>query len=315
MDDKQREHFQLTQLGGVIHAMGTNSQACLRPCLECGLYTGGYCETLAQAKAGPKGTWQGGTCFAAEVYPWRKGMDAKEKWTAGQRTPLCTSCEIRYGACRACRGVSGCTPPYKGSPIPVPGCSDGVYDADTLKGPLPVSQSSVRQGVPNGVVFPVQEGLGSRPTPTHANPTRRTSPVEVKNDALRKRKTTARDAPQGSAQPGDTTTDNEWAWNEELAWNEIADWEFRRTIEAWPEGTLPHEDQLRMIYANWLQERPHMAPTPEPTDALELALTVAKQLETGPVLGGPTGTTIYWPTGPHDWPIRTSERPTGPHDS
>ena len=72
----------------------------LRPCSDCGLRTGNFCETRRQKN---NERWQGGVCLAAVTVP-------SEKWAKDQRTPLCTSCEEKYGACRFCRGVIGCAP-------------------------------------------------------------------------------------------------------------------------------------------------------------------------------------------------------------
>ena len=73
----------------------------LRPCVDCGLLTGNFCETMAQAG---HAEWQGGVCLAADRVP-------TEVWASGQRTPLCSRCEDQHGACRFCRRVHSCTPP------------------------------------------------------------------------------------------------------------------------------------------------------------------------------------------------------------
>ena len=73
----------------------------LQPCVDCGRVTGNFCETtLQQGHA----LWQGGSCFVADHV---RGSD----WAPNQRTPLCTECEERHGACRFCRKVHSCTPP------------------------------------------------------------------------------------------------------------------------------------------------------------------------------------------------------------
>ena len=72
----------------------------LRPCSDCGRRTGNFCETRLQKD---KQRWQGGVCLAAVTVP-------SEVWAKDQRTPLCTSCEEKHGACRFCRGVIGCAP-------------------------------------------------------------------------------------------------------------------------------------------------------------------------------------------------------------
>ena len=58
-----------------------------RPCVDCGLYTGRYCDY----------------CFAARRIP-------SEEWSRGQRTPLCSRCDNRWNACHFCRGLHWCTP-------------------------------------------------------------------------------------------------------------------------------------------------------------------------------------------------------------
>ena len=63
-----------------------------RPCVDCGLRTGCFCDG----------------CFASTRLP-------LETWKAGQRTPLCTDCDRRHGGlCHYCRGLSWATPPTRG---------------------------------------------------------------------------------------------------------------------------------------------------------------------------------------------------------
>ena len=59
-----------------------------RPCVDCGLVTGRYCD------------W----CFAASRLP-------DERWAPGQRTLLCSNCDNRFDACHFCRGVMWATLP------------------------------------------------------------------------------------------------------------------------------------------------------------------------------------------------------------
>ena len=61
----------------------------LRPCVDCGLVTGNFCEN---------------GCLAFFYFP-------SETWAPNQITPQCTYCEIKYEVCHCCRGVSMCTPP------------------------------------------------------------------------------------------------------------------------------------------------------------------------------------------------------------
>ena len=66
----------------------------LRACADCGQVTGRFCET-------PSGD---GDCMAVTWIP-------SESWVQGQRTPLCSSCDWRLGACHFCRKVCWATPP------------------------------------------------------------------------------------------------------------------------------------------------------------------------------------------------------------
>ena len=59
----------------------------VRPCVDCGLSTGCYCD------------W----CLAAS-------RDPKSEWVPGQHTPLCTKCDNLHGMCHYCRGIPWCTP-------------------------------------------------------------------------------------------------------------------------------------------------------------------------------------------------------------
>ena len=60
----------------------------IRPCVDCGLMTGRYCD------------W----CHAADRCP-------NEQWAKGQMTPLCSYCDNKLDACHFCRGLSWCAPP------------------------------------------------------------------------------------------------------------------------------------------------------------------------------------------------------------
>ena len=59
-----------------------------RPCVDCGLFTGRFCDR----------------CLASDRMP-------AEVWADGQMTPLCSNCENKHQACHFCRGASWCTPP------------------------------------------------------------------------------------------------------------------------------------------------------------------------------------------------------------
>ena len=64
----------------------------IRPCVDCGLRTGGYCDD----------------CFAAERMP-------NEHWADGQHTPLCSRCDNEHDRCHFCRGMRWCAPPPCGA--------------------------------------------------------------------------------------------------------------------------------------------------------------------------------------------------------
>ena len=64
-----------------VFAVGSKEVLC-RPCVDCGLYTGCFCDY----------------CYGADRIP-------DEYWEQGQLTPLCTNCDNRYDACHYCRGV------------------------------------------------------------------------------------------------------------------------------------------------------------------------------------------------------------------
>ena len=56
--------------------------ALYRPCVDCGHYTGRYCDY----------------CLAVERIP-------KETWAPGQATPFCSSCDDNYAGCHYCRRI------------------------------------------------------------------------------------------------------------------------------------------------------------------------------------------------------------------
>jgi len=84
----------------VVQAYG-DKETLFRPCVDCGLMTGRFCDGLEQ---GSHAAWQGGFCSAQDRLP-------DEKWAVCQSTPLCSSCEVMFGACHFCRRVAWCTPP------------------------------------------------------------------------------------------------------------------------------------------------------------------------------------------------------------
>ena len=71
-----------------VYAWAESSSMLFRPCVDCGRYTGNFCEN---------------DCKAAIWVP-------AEQWASGQLTPHCTSCERKSVVCHFCRGVRWCTP-------------------------------------------------------------------------------------------------------------------------------------------------------------------------------------------------------------
>ncbi len=86
--DGNPEHVQLDAELGVIAVVSGP-----RPCVDCGLMTGNFCETF-------QCPW---LCFAENWIP-------SEDWGESQRTPFCTHCETKFTGCHFCRGVAWCTP-------------------------------------------------------------------------------------------------------------------------------------------------------------------------------------------------------------
>ena len=72
---------------GVI-AWSDNPDILFRPCVDCGLKTGYFCDF----------------CKAKDRLP-------NEVWADNQFTPLCTRCDHMYYACHFCRKTIWCAPP------------------------------------------------------------------------------------------------------------------------------------------------------------------------------------------------------------
>ena len=94
----------------------------IRPCVDCGLMTGRYCD------------W----CRAADRCP-------NEQWAKGQMAPLCSYCDNMLDACHFCRGLSWCAPPPTAKhhstkatasaepfPQPLPSAPAVMWDAPTV---------------------------------------------------------------------------------------------------------------------------------------------------------------------------------------
>jgi hypothetical protein len=72
-----------------VYAMAEDASQLIRPCVDCGRYTGNFCEN---------------ECLPRRWLP-------KEDWLPNQVTPQCNACEERYGVCHFCRGIAWVTPP------------------------------------------------------------------------------------------------------------------------------------------------------------------------------------------------------------
>ena len=83
-----------------VLATGNTHHDLVAACVDCGRLTGCFCdgEELRTSRL---------PCLASSHYP-----ETNQKWAAGQRTPLCTSCDRKFsGQCHFCRGVAMATPP------------------------------------------------------------------------------------------------------------------------------------------------------------------------------------------------------------
>ena len=69
-----------------IMAFG-DEEVLTRPCVDCGLVTGRFCDY----------------CNAADRIP-------DEEWAEGQLTPLCSYCDNKFNRCHFCRNLSWCRP-------------------------------------------------------------------------------------------------------------------------------------------------------------------------------------------------------------
>ena len=70
-----------------------------RPCVDCGLVTSRYCDGDEFGEV--RGDLFSSPCLAVVNLP--KGDSFDEEWNEGQRTPLCSFCDKKYGACHFCR--------------------------------------------------------------------------------------------------------------------------------------------------------------------------------------------------------------------
>ena len=79
-------------IGAVANKVGRDGKivSLLRPCVDCGLVTGSFCES---------------SCFAED---WLGSKH--EDWNDNQSTPRCTACDARYKHCHFCLGKAWVTP-------------------------------------------------------------------------------------------------------------------------------------------------------------------------------------------------------------
>lgn len=78
----------LTRCGARMEVLAVGDAELLcRPCVDCGLYTGRFCDH----------------CLAKDGVP-------SEVWAYGQYTPLCSRCDDRHEECHYCREIQWSTP-------------------------------------------------------------------------------------------------------------------------------------------------------------------------------------------------------------
>ena len=82
--------FNLSSMQVLCH---DDTKTLCRPCVDCGLYTGRYCDF----------------CQAESRLP-------NEVWARGQMTPLCSVCDNQRRRCHFCAGKAWVTPPPNGRP-------------------------------------------------------------------------------------------------------------------------------------------------------------------------------------------------------
>ena len=78
-----------------------------RPCVDCGQWTGRFCDY----------------CYAVDRLP-------SEQWANGQLTPLCSACDNARDSCHYCRGVQWCIPFSWGVKPTVPADTESSTDND-----------------------------------------------------------------------------------------------------------------------------------------------------------------------------------------
>ena len=71
----------------LLGRVGSFGELLTRPCVDCGLTTGSFCDF----------------CFAKDRMP-------EDVWAEGQRTPFCTRCDGAHEMCHYCRGQAWCVP-------------------------------------------------------------------------------------------------------------------------------------------------------------------------------------------------------------
>ena len=82
-----------------VTAVSDSAHQLIQPCVDCGLWTGNWCE-----------------CLGSQRMP-------NSFWEPGQHTPLCSQCEATHGGCHYCRKIQMCTPFAHGHRA-----DDGVFD-------------------------------------------------------------------------------------------------------------------------------------------------------------------------------------------
>ena len=131
---------QLEQANLEVTAMGS-SDMLIRPCVDCGLMTGRFCDY----------------CRARERLP-------KEEWAPGQMTPLCSDCDNRERRCHFCRKQKwACPPPHERERRAAPGSSSNPSSSVLLEGTLTRLQNASSVPLPEDDEDDLCGGIGGAP--------------------------------------------------------------------------------------------------------------------------------------------------------
>ena len=115
-----------------VLAVSDGTISMCRPCVDCGLVTGRFCD-------------------------WCLGKDriSTEEWNAGQHTPLCSYCDNHHNACHYCRRVHWATPfPH-----------DGAEALKATKKELKALQKALKAAAKSSAAKPVDSSSAAKQAP------------------------------------------------------------------------------------------------------------------------------------------------------